>query len=174
MFVAEILLASALLTSVQSTGSMPSDFVPVFERLEATNKALCADYDGEMAVEDRAVKAAVDFNGDGIVDPIVADASFACSGSATLFSGGTGGSNHHVYVSNDRGGYDHFEFLGHAYRITLWEDLPVLTMSVHFSRCGIDRPSICMMSYTYHDGRFQAADDVVEPGYDISKEEGRQ
>ena len=159
-----LMLAHALLTSSQSVGSMPASFAPAFEERTTKNEALCAEYGGEMAIEDRPVKAMVDFNGDGIVDPIVPETSFSCSSSATLFSGGTGGATHHIFVSKGDGSYDRFEIMGHAYRVMLWDELPVLTVSVHSSRCAIDRRSVCMMSYTYHDGRFQSADQVVEAG----------
>lgn len=171
MPVPHLLLAPSLMAASATASFAPAEFQPVFEQLEAEKKSFCTALEGEMAVEDRPVSAVVDFNADGVVDPIVPEAVFSCSTSATLFKGGTGGATHHVFVSNAQGGYDRFDLLGHDYRIFVWNDFPVILMGVHFSVCGLDRVSTCIVSYTYEQGYFQAAGDLVPPDGEITEEE---
>lgn len=163
MPLAHLLLAHSLVAASSATAVAPAQFQPVFEQLEAEKRTFCTALEGEMAVEDRPVSAVVDFNADGVVDPIIPEAVFSCSTSATLFKGGTGGATHHIFVSNAQGGYDRFDLLGHDYRIVVWNDLPIILLGVHFSVCGLDRVSTCIVSYTYEQGHFQAAGQLITP-----------
>lgn len=140
----------------------PQIFADSYAGFVETLRTRCSDFEnGDFDAPADAVSAAADFNGDGMTDPVVEEWRFACSSSATMFSGGTGGGFVHVFLSRPEGGYDRFEFLAHGVMIVTPQgrpERPVLLLPVHGSQCDVTAAP-CYASYVWsEDGRF------VSPG----------
>ncbi|MFT3689303.1 hypothetical protein [Paenirhodobacter sp.] len=131
-----------------------------------TLRARCAGVEGGVfTAPEEAVSSIADFNGDGITDPIIEEARFGCSTSATLFSGGSGGGGVQVFVSRP-GGYDRFEFLAQGTMVVAPPgppDRPVLLLSVHSGQCDVVAES-CQAAYIWSEtGRFVSIGGAVGP-----------
>ncbi len=144
--------------NLSTSGRDPADFSDRYSAFVETLRARCMDFEeGDFDAPADAVSYKADFNGDGITDPIIEESRFACSSSATMFSGGTGGGNIHIFVSQPGGSYDQFEFLGDGLMIVSPQtrpDRPILLLSVHGSDCDVTAEP-CYASYVWsQEGRF--------------------
>ena len=161
MLILSLLLAQALFPPIASEDLTNSN--RGLSELIAEKRQACEEVGGELAIDEDAVRSIIDFNRDGVVDPIVSEAGFACSASASLFRGGTGGSMIHVLVSNADDDYNRFDLVGYGYQLVVWGDLPIIVVPSHFSACGLHSPSSCVVSFTYSDGRFVAPGKNIAP-----------
>jgi hypothetical protein len=136
---------TAVLIGITASPSLwaqtPQMFADGYSTFVETLRAQCTEFEaGEFDAPTDAASYTTDFNGDGITDPIVEEYRFACSSSASMFSGGTGGSSVHVFASRSDGGYDQFTFLGHSVMVIIPQtrpDRPVLLMPVHSGQCDV-------------------------------------
>lgn len=125
--------------------------------------ATCAAFDeGELTAAPEAVRKVVDVNGDGVTDPIVDAGSMECSSSATLTGGGTGGRDISVFVSQENGEFQRFEFLGYGMMPLTLGPNTVLIMPKHPTTCGLNGPAPCFAAYTWAENGFVAGGDKVE------------
>lgn len=158
-------LLTGLAAATPLRAQTPQVFADTYAAFVETLRTRCTGFEnGDFEAPADAVSATTDFNGDGVTDPVVEEYRFACSSSATLFSGGTGGGYAHVFVSRPDGGYDRFEFLSHGVMIVMPQsrpDRPVLLLPVHGGQCEVTAGP-CYMSYVWsEDGRFVSPSGAV-------------
>lgn len=135
------LSVAAFLAAMPLAAQTPTGFAGIRSAFVETLRARCTAFEGGRfeAPEDAAGHVA-DFNGDGLTDPIIEEARFSCSTSATMFSGGSGGGAIHVFVSQPDGGYGRFAFLAHGFMVVTppgEASRPILLLPVHAGQCDV-------------------------------------
>ncbi|MCE8507868.1 hypothetical protein KBY28_05315 [Ruegeria pomeroyi] len=163
-----LLLAGFATTPVSApvSAQTPATFSDTYADFVETLRVRCIGFEnGAFDAPTEAVSRTADFNGDGITDPIVEESRFSCSSSATMFSGGTGGSYVHLFVSQPDGGYSRFEFLTYAAMIVTPQsrpDRPVLLLPQHGANCDVTAEP-CYAAFVWSEtGRFVSTGGVVE------------
>ena len=151
------LLLIGLIAATPLRAQTPQAFSGTYDAFVETLRARCAEFEnGSFDAPTDAVSAPTDFNGDGITDPIVEEYRFSCSSSATLFTGGTGGSAIHVFMSQPDASYARFEFMAYGAMVVTPQgrpEQPILVLPVHGSQCSL-RAAPCYASYVWSEEGF--------------------
>lgn len=164
-----VILWAVFMATVATTSPLhaetPKAFVDTYTPFMEALRARCTGFEnGEFFAPEDAVSYTTDFNGDGITDPIVDEARFACSSSATMFSGGTGGGFIHVFVSQPDGSYQRFEFLAHGAKAIVpqgYPKRPILLLSVHSGQCDVTAEP-CYVAYVWSKtGKFVSSSGAI-------------
>lgn len=140
-------------------------FAPVLRQFIAEQRAACSRLDdGELTVNLGSVQYAADFNGDGVIDPVIFGSMFDCSTSATLFHGFGAGQMIDVFVStnNPEDPYHQFSFMGLGSTIVWMDSKAILLMAHDGVACDGLGSEICFAAYSWLNDKFVAASGTVE------------
>ncbi len=113
-----------------------------------------------------AVRKAIDVNADGVTDPIVDTGAMRCSSSATLTSGGSGGRDISVFVSQPDGEFTRFAFLGEGLVPMTLGSSTVLIIPKHGSTCNIEGNIVCFSAYVWTGNGFASGGGNVSEAED--------
>lgn len=136
--------------------TVAANFQPVYDGFLADARADCQAFDNGHFEMRGGVDMVADFNGDGVTDPMVDSMGMHCSTSATLFSGGSGGGDINVFVS-DGGTYKRFVFMGYSKAVLTFGAGSVLLLAKHGSSCDLSGADACYVAYTWNGGAFHSA-----------------
>ncbi|MGC1505399.1 MAG: hypothetical protein WA782_14810 [Sulfitobacter sp.] len=151
-----ILAALAVPSAVGA--DVPERFATTFTELVNSAEKSCSSFEnGTLTVSEIGVQSVVDFNGDGVTDPIIDSGSFNCSSAATLFGGGSGGRDIYVFVSTPDAGYQRFDFLAEGSITLSLGQTSVLLLAVHGANCDLTGAENCFVAYRWANGAFHAA-----------------
>lgn len=123
----------------------------------------CASFEnGQFEMSPDAVLKVVDVNADGITDPIVDAGAMSCSSSATLTSGGSGGRDISVFVSQPDGDFLRFAFLGEGILPLGLGTNTVLIVPKHGSNCDMEGNAVCYAAHVWNGNGFVSGGDKVD------------
>jgi len=130
----------------------------ISERLATLANECRSEMDLLLSYDPQDIIASVDFNGDGIVDPVLDQAKVSCDGSLALWAG-TGGSPVRLYVSNPQGGWDEHTTGGFFGRVEIINHVPVWLQLVHGTACDGAGALPCAEVLIWGDGKFSSVAD---------------
>ncbi|MEO1066657.1 MAG: hypothetical protein AAFW47_04685 [Pseudomonadota bacterium] len=111
----------------------------------------CAELDnGVLSRSENAVLSA-DVTGDGVSDIIVDYAELHCSTAAQAWCG-TGGCSLVVIVDGQK-----TEFLTRGWTIVVWQDRPIILLSLHGTQCNAAGAEACFQAVFWSNGGFRHA-----------------
>lgn len=127
-------------------------------RLAALAGECRSEMELSLTYDPQEVIASVDFNGDGVIDPVLDQSKVGCDGSAAAWSG-TGGAPVRIFVSNVQGGWDEHTTGGFAGRVVVMGHVPVWVQLVHGTACDGAGALPCAEALIWGDGAFRSVAD---------------